>query len=99
MLFTLALLLALVLPQIAVAEPATKKEEPFALIHVNDLADLLAKDSGSVAVYDANPDSVRLQKGVIPGAHLLPSSVEYDVAKELPADKSTTLVFYCANVH
>ena len=45
---------------------------------------------------DANGKETRAAQGVIPGALLLSSSSEYDV-KELPADKSSKLVFYCAS--
>ncbi len=69
----------------------------FNLIHVNDLAALMAK--GTVTVYDANHPDTRAQYGVIEGAKLLSSSDTYDVAKELPANKNAHLVFYCANTH
>ncbi len=45
---------------------------------------------------DANGQETRTKQGVIPGAVLLTSSSTYDV-KELPSDKSSKLVFYCAN--
>lgn len=45
---------------------------------------------------DANGDNTRSKQGVIPGAVLLTSSSQYEL-KELPADKSGKLVFYCAN--
>ena len=74
-------------------------DEGFQIIHVEDLSKLMTAPSKTLAVYDANPASTREREGIIPGAHLLASSVAYDVAKELPADKSTKLVFYCANTH
>lgn len=46
---------------------------------------------------DANTDKTRAAEGLIPGARVLSSATQYDVAKELPAQKSATLVFYCAN--
>jgi hypothetical protein len=47
-------------------------------------------------VYDNNAKE-RWQKSHVPGAKWLhPSEFE---PKELPADKSATLVFYCANEH
>lgn len=49
-----------------------------------------------VTPVDANGQKTRSEKGVIPGALLLTSSGSYDV-KELPADKASKLVFYCAN--
>lgn len=45
---------------------------------------------------DANGKETRTNQGVIPGAVLLTSSSQYAVT-ELPADKSSKLVFYCAN--
>jgi rhodanese-related sulfurtransferase len=49
-----------------------------------------------VTPVDANGKDTRSSQGVIPGAVLLTSSSQYDV-KELPADKTGKLVFYCAN--
>ena len=69
--------------------------EKFQLIHVDQLvADL--KD-GHAVVLDANNPATRAKEGVIPGAKLLSSSGEYDIAKEVPGPKSTEVVFYCAN--
>jgi rhodanese-related sulfurtransferase len=45
---------------------------------------------------DANGKSTRQSQGVIPGAVLLTSSSQYAVS-ELPADKNSKLVFYCAS--
>lgn len=45
---------------------------------------------------DANGEKTRATKGVIPGAVLLTSSSQYAVT-ELPKDKGSKLVFYCAN--
>lgn len=61
---------------------------------VEQLAALLGE--GKARPVDANRDTVRSREGVIPGATLLSNSEKYDVS-ELPADKQTTLVFYCAN--
>jgi hypothetical protein len=77
------------------------KEEPdnFQIIHVADLAKLMADPSSKVQIFDANHASTRENFGVIPGAHLLSSAGSYDVDKELPADKNARLVFYCADTH
>jgi hypothetical protein len=77
------------------------KEEPdnFQIIHVADLAKLMADPASKVQIFDANHASTRENFGVIPGAHLLSSPGKYDVAKELPADKNVKLVFYCADTH
>jgi len=63
-------------------------------ISVEQLDAMLAK-SECVPV-DANGERTREKMGVIPGAVLLTDSETFTPA-ELPADKSKTLVFYCAN--
>ena len=63
-------------------------------ISVDQLDAMLAK-SECVPV-DANGDRTRQKMGVIPGAVLLTDSETFTTA-ELPADRSKTLVFYCAN--
>jgi hypothetical protein len=73
--------------------------DTFKLIRVADLAKVMAKPGSRVAIYDANLADTRAKYGIIPGAHLLPSSNRYNVAQELPADKAAKLVFYCANTH
>jgi rhodanese-related sulfurtransferase len=45
---------------------------------------------------DANGKQTRSSEGVIPGAVLLTSSSEYSLT-ELPTNKQSQLVFYCAN--
>jgi rhodanese-related sulfurtransferase len=70
----------------ASAEPAK--------LDVKQLASL-TKEKKAVPV-DANGKSTRDSEGIIPGAIMLTSSSQYDV-KELPKDKASKLVFYCAN--
>lgn len=53
--------------------------------------------AGKATFVDVNGKGVRNKFGVVPGAILLSSSTNYDPAAELPEDKSTPLVFYCAN--
>jgi hypothetical protein len=77
----------------------TESDQGFKIIHVADLSAMMAKPGSRVMVFDANPIDVRETEGIIPGAHLLPSSSGYDVATELPHDKNTPLVFYCHNTH
>lgn len=79
----------------ATSEP---KHEQFKVIHVADLERMKASDP-KLVILDANDDDFRKENGIIPGAKLLTSSNAYDVAKELPADKGTPLVFYCSNSH
>ena len=73
--------------------------DSFNLISIQQLAKLMANQDLKLAVFDANLPETREHWGVIKGARLLPSSDKYDVAAELPADKDTKLVFYCANTH
>jgi len=69
--------------------------EKFKLIHADDLVGMLSTSSSHLQIYDANFPDTRMQFGVIDGAHLLSSYDNYNVAKELPSDKDTRLVFYC----
>ncbi len=75
------------------------QSDNFKIIHVNDLARLMADPNSHVHVYDADPQSVRESDGMIPGARPLTSSGNYDVAEELPTNKHAKLVFYCHNQH
>jgi rhodanese-related sulfurtransferase len=61
-------------------------------VSVDELDRLLA--SHECVAVDANGDSTRRQMGVIPGAVLLR---DLDAIDQLPSDKATGLVFYCAN--
>jgi hypothetical protein len=71
----------------------------FKIIHVADLASMIQAKEPGLHVYDANSAETRDKFGVIPGATLLSSVDDYNVAATLPAEKSTPLVFYCANTH
>ncbi len=71
------------------------EDQKFKLIHVPDLVAELQNSHPTVC--DANGAKTRNSDGIIPGARLLSSSSEYDIAKELPAAKDSELVFYCAN--
>ena len=51
--------------------------------------------AGDVVLCDVNSADTRAELGVIAGARLLSSYRDYDVATELPADRSQALVFYC----
>jgi hypothetical protein len=70
--------------------------ETFKLIHVADLKTMMESDKGSLYIYDANVAETRDQYGVIPGAKLLDSDDNYNLAV-LPQKKDAKLVFYCAN--
>jgi len=71
--------------------------EPFKKLQVSEVAALMANKSVKVAMFDANGPRVRSEEGIVPNAILLSSHDKYDIAKELPADKNTKLVFYCHN--
>jgi rhodanese-related sulfurtransferase len=73
--------------QQAQAKPAVQS------VSVKELAQL--KQQGKATIYDANTTEARQEQGIIPGARLLTSAVKYDPAKELPAQKSDKVVFYC----
>jgi hypothetical protein len=75
------------------------KPDNFKIIYVDDLAKLMANPDSHVNIYDANGPGLRSTAGVIPGAHLLSSDDNYDVATELPPNKGALLVFYCADRH
>ena len=71
------------------------------------LGSTLVEMRDSTAEYTAGQDDVlraRLEsdgflfiRGVIPEATLLSGYKDFDVARTLPADKKSPLVFYCAN--
>lgn len=70
-------------------------EKPVSTVSIAELSRL--REQSRVEVVDSNNGKVRQQFGVIPGAILLTSSSQFDPARELPSDKGTKLVFYCAN--
>ena len=76
---------------------ADGSKEKFDLINSAQLKEMMASTTAKVAVFDANNSNTRTKEGIIPGAKLLTSFNDYNVATELPADKSTHVVFYCAN--
>ncbi|HEV8337430.1 MAG TPA: rhodanese-like domain-containing protein [Candidatus Polarisedimenticolia bacterium] len=74
----------------ATKESKSAESEPFKRLTVEETSKLITDPS--VRVYDGNSDDV-YREGHIPGAvHLLSKDMKEGV---LPADKSTTLVFYC----
>ena len=66
------------------------------MVTVDQVDQAIAKNA-AIAV-DANGNETRKKLGVIPGAVLLSDSDTFNPA-ELPADKTKSLVFYCANTH
>ncbi len=63
------------------------------VLTVDEVAARVAAHDGKTFVYDDNPRD-RWVKGHVPGAKSLEGS---PTAADLPADKSATLVFYCAS--
>lgn len=80
------------------SEPAGSEEqaseEEVAELTVDELAGLI--EENAVAVFDSNGDRVREKYGKIPGAELLDDSASFDTSV-LPEDKSSKVLFYCAN--
>jgi rhodanese-related sulfurtransferase len=74
------------------AQVAPVPPRSIAEVTVDQLDHMLA-DHACQAV-DANGTPTRKQMGVIPGAVLL---TDMDQLDNLPSDKATNLVFYCAN--
>ncbi len=72
----------------------TKHEAPVKEATVAQAAEALK--TGGATVVDANDDEYRKAAGVVPGAVLLTSFSGYDL-KELPADKTRPLIFYCTS--
>jgi len=87
------------LPKILGGNDSDQNLNTFKLIHVSDLASLINDKDAKLHIYDANGPDTRDKYGVIPGAQLLTSEDNYDIATTLPASKSAPLVFYCANTH
>lgn len=78
----------------AVGLSAQAAEEPFGRLSVDQVAAKIGKPG--VFVYDNN-SSEDYAKGHVPTAKW----VDYDhvQASDLPKDKASTLIFYCANEH
>lgn len=91
----IASLLALAVPSLSWACGDHEQKASVQKVTVEQVASLLP--SKKVTPIDANGAKTRQTWGSIPGAILLTSASQYDVSKELPADKAQKLVFYCAN--
>jgi rhodanese-related sulfurtransferase len=89
------LLFALIFALCATALPVLA-EEQIAEISVAQVQEMVSAKPAKIVVLDANNDDARAAAGMVPGALKLSSYSQYDLA-ELPADKNTTLVFYCYN--
>lgn len=76
----------------ALAAGCARKNEPFSLVTVDDVARMLGDPR--VAIVDANPWDI-FERGHVPGARWYREGPS--LASVLPADKGTKLVFYCAS--
>ena len=72
----------------------TTAEETFPTMTVDQVEAELA--SKQITAVDCNGEMTRKHMGVVPGAILVTDEAEY-APSELPADKTTKLVFYCSN--
>jgi rhodanese-related sulfurtransferase len=75
---------------------AEKTESAPDKLSAEQLKEMMADKKAKVTVLDVNSDDTRKSNGVIPGAVLLTSYKDY-AATELPQDKESKLVFYCAS--
>lgn len=71
-------------------------DQQIAEVSVVNVQQMLNAKPAKLVVLDANNGDARAAAGIVPGAIKLSSYNQYDLA-ELPADKNTTLVFYCYN--
>jgi hypothetical protein len=75
-------------------EAAAKETDNFAKMTVDEVeAAVTAKQAVAV---DCNGDRTRQKLGVVPGAILITDEEQY-APSELPADKTTKLIFYCSD--
>jgi rhodanese-related sulfurtransferase len=77
----------------AAAFAGEKRGEPFSLVTMDEVEQLLGKPD--VVVVDANPEDV-FKKNHLPGARWWRAR---PLAQLLPAEKDRRLVFYCASPH
>jgi len=73
------------------AGPARAESEPFGRLEVGQVEAMLGRKD--VLIFDVNSSTVYAE-GHVPGAIW---SALKDVEKRLPADRATTLVYYCHN--
>ena len=76
-----------------------RQPESFNIIRISALVALMHNSDAHAHIFDANHHALRVRAGMIPGARPLTSYDNYNVADELPSNKSAKLVFYCADLH
>jgi 3-mercaptopyruvate sulfurtransferase SseA len=88
------LLSVLALSMLSLGVFACSKSGDLKALTVDQVAAKVAARDGKTYIYDNNPRD-RFTKSHVPGAKWL----DYDnvTAADLPADKTATLVFYCAS--
>ena len=89
------LLLAFLFAICAITLPVLAADQ-VADVSVATVQEMLSAKPVKVMTVDANNEQARAEAGMVPGAIKLSSYNQYNLA-ELPADKNTTLVFYCYN--
>jgi rhodanese-related sulfurtransferase len=65
-------------------------------VSVSTVQQFVSAKPANVTIVDVNDDETRTEKGMVPGATKLSSYDKYAMS-ELPADKSSTIIFYCYN--
>jgi len=82
-------------PDKAVSPPAPDKaEDKLPSMTIDEVDRALAANEAKAV--DCNGEATRKKMGVVPSAILVTDDESY-AASELPADKTTKLVFYCAD--
>lgn len=72
----------------------SKEDANLKSLTVEEVSTRLAANDGKTFVYDNNPKD-RYDKSHVPGAKWV--DFKAVTAADLPADKTATLIFYCAN--
>lgn len=82
-------------PDKAVSAPAADKtEDKLPSMTIDEVDRALAANEAKAV--DCNGEATRKKMGIVPSAILVTDDESY-AASELPADKTTKLVFYCAD--
>ena len=67
------------------------------LVHAEQVSQWLKDTTSKTYIFDANGKDTRAKEGIVLGAQPLTSHDKFNISKELPADHSSRLVFYCGN--
>jgi hypothetical protein len=90
----LSLFVSLTFALLGCSRTSTPASSELRALTVDEVAARIATNDGKTFIFDNNPKD-RYAKSHVPGAKWL----DYDkvTASDLPADRSATLVFYCAS--